>query len=141
MPTIAVCNGTARTSKYIIEIALEKGYKVKALVRSTSRFYAQTKKRDGLTAHEWPNFDDVDTLEEILQGVSTLYIALNPPGNTRSTLNLDCVHSACAALRRDSSKASQSPTKIVLLAAGVKAIYISSAAQYTNIFAVHKPIH
>ena len=124
MPTIAVCNGTARTSKYIIEIASEKGYKVKALVRSTTRFYAQTKKRDGLTAHEWSNFDDVDTLEEILQGVSTLYIALVPPGNTPSTLNLDCVHSACAVLRRNLNKGSHSPTKIVLLAAAVKIIYI-----------------
>ncbi|MCJ1324508.1 hypothetical protein MMC10_001170 [Thelotrema lepadinum] len=117
MPTIAVCNGTARTSKYIIELALEKGYKVKALVRSTSRFYAKTKKRDGLTAHEWSNFDDIDTLEEILQGVSTFYIALNGPGNEPTTLNADCVHSACAALQRNLSKGSQSPTKIVILAA------------------------
>ena len=117
MATIAVCNGTARTSKYIIEIALERGLKVKALVRSTSRFYKQTKKRDGLTAHEWSDFDDIDSLEGIIQDVSTFYIALGVPTNEPTSLNLDCVQSICAALRRSVPKGARSPTKIVLLSA------------------------
>ena len=115
MPTIAVCNGTARTCKYIIDLALERGYNVKALVRSTSRFYSQTKKHDRLTAYEWSNLNDVDTLEGVLKDVSTLYVALGTNENVPTTMNKDCVESACAALTRSLPKGGQSPTKMVVL--------------------------
>lgn len=135
MPTIAVCNGTARTSKYIIEIALDRGYRVKALVRSASRFYAQTKKRDDLSAHEWSNYDDLETLEDILEDVSTVYVALSMPLGQSGTLNRDCIQSVCAVLRRKLPKGAKSPTNIVLLASGgtnptVVGDHISSVTNY-----------
>ena len=117
MPTIAVCNGTARCSRYIIDIALERGYNVKALVRSTSRFYAKTNKHERLSVHEWPDLNNVQSLQEILHGVSTFYVALGPPSNEPTTMNKDCVQSACAALRPSLSKDGRSSTKIVILAA------------------------
>lgn len=121
MPTIAVCNGTARTSKYIIEIGLEKGYNIKALVRSSKRFYEQYPKHPNLSAHEWSNFDDVSTLSELLKGVSTFFVVLGPLANEPTSLNQDCVQSASAALRLNlPAGATKSPTKIVLLSsAGV----------------------
>ena len=112
---MAVCNGTARTSKYITELALLKGYKVKALVRSTGRFYTQTKRHDDLCVYELPDYNDIGTLAEILQDVSILFVALGHIGSGPIHLNEDCVQSACAALRRNLSKGTQSATKMVLL--------------------------
>lgn len=74
--TIAVINGTSRTFKHLIPQALARGYKVRAVVRSASRFLDQTKKSDDLSAHEWKDFNDIATLMDILDGVDVVYVAL-----------------------------------------------------------------
>ena len=74
--TVAVINGTSRTFKHLIPQALAKGHKVRAIVRSASKFLSQTKKHDDLSAHEWSNFNDLDTLSDILDGVDVVFVAL-----------------------------------------------------------------
>lgn len=79
--TIAVLNGTSRVNRHIIQQALQKGHRVRAIVRSSSRFYAQTKKHDDLEAHEWADFTDLTALASILKDVDVIYIALCAPGS------------------------------------------------------------
>ena len=122
MPTIAIYNGTARTSKYVTEYALSKGYRVKAIVRSTRRFYNQTKKHDDLSVHEWSDFSDIALLASILQGVDTLYMALGPNGNPPTHLVEEGIQSAVAALRLNLDQSSSSgkfaTAKLILLSSG-----------------------
>jgi putative NADH-flavin reductase len=74
--TIAVLNGTSRVNRHIIQQALANGQNVRAIVRSTSRFYAETAKHADLSAHEWSNFADLAALAPILDGVDVIYVAL-----------------------------------------------------------------
>ena len=73
--TIVVLNGTSRTFKHLVPQALAKGHKVRAVVRSASRFFSQTKKQDHLSVHEWSDFSDLTTLATILNGVDVIYLA------------------------------------------------------------------
>ena len=78
--TIVVLNGTSRTFKHLIPQALAKGHKVRAVVRSVSRFLSQTKKQDDLSVHEWSDFSDLTTLASILDGVDVIYLAYGVSG-------------------------------------------------------------
>ena len=121
MVTIACVNGTSRTFKYLVPQALAKGHKVKAIVRSTSRFREQTpEKHDNLSIHEWRDFRDIDTLTTILAGVDIVYVALGVNDNNRTYLNQDAVHAITAVLAKSLPGASsaKSKTKIVALSSG-----------------------
>jgi putative NADH-flavin reductase len=78
--TIAVINGTARTLTHLTEQALAKGDKVRAVVRSPSRFLAKVSTHDNLSVHEWSDFADIPALAKALEGVDVVYIALAPSG-------------------------------------------------------------
>jgi putative NADH-flavin reductase len=78
--TIAVLNGTSRTISHLIPQALAKGDKVRALVRSASRFHSKTEKHENLSVHEWSNFSDVGHPVKILDGVDVVYVALIASG-------------------------------------------------------------
>jgi putative NADH-flavin reductase len=85
--TIAVLNGTARTMTHLTQQALAKGDKVRAIVRSATRFLSKTGKHDNLSVHEWNDFADVDTLAKALEGVDVVYVALVAAG--KGTFSLD----------------------------------------------------
>lgn len=118
MVTIACINGTSRTFKYLVPQALAKGHKVRAIVRSTSRFREQTpKKHDNLSVHEWRDFRDITGLTTILEGVDVVYIALGVNDNNYTTLNQDAAHAITAVLAKKlpQGAGAKSQTKIVIL--------------------------
>ena len=114
---IAVVNGTSRLAQQLIPQALTAGYQVRAIVRSSSRFYAAAKKHDDLSAHEIASFHDVSAFRDVLKGVATLYVALAVEKNIPTTLNQDTVQTAVAALQLETNASGRetSPTKVVFL--------------------------
>jgi len=117
MPTLAVFNGTARLSTYLIPKALKAGYDVRAIVRSTSRFYHKVDKHDQLSAHELRDVSDVEPLQSQLKGVDVLVLAAGIPLDEPTTLQQDMVHSCVAAIRANIKDGSTPPSVLMLSSA------------------------
>ncbi|MCJ1471748.1 hypothetical protein MMC13_000388 [Lambiella insularis] len=116
--TIAVINGTSRTFTHLIPQALNQGHKVRAIVRSASRFLAKTQKHDNLSVHEWSDFSDVAALGRILDGVDVIYVALasvSAEMRHPSFLNQDALVAICTVLYAGTAPSTRCSTKVVLL--------------------------
>jgi len=117
MPTLAVFNGTARLSTYLIPKALKAGYDVRAIVRAPSRFYHKVDKHDRLSAHELRDVNDVETLQSHLKDVDILVLAVGVPLDEPTTLQQDMVHSCVAAIRANIEDGSKVPSILMLSSA------------------------
>jgi nucleoside-diphosphate-sugar epimerase len=131
MATIAVLNGTSRTANYLIPKALDDGLGVRAVVRSRARFESKIKKHDNLSAYELADFNDVQTLSKILQGVDVLFIAASSVGNEPTTLLQDIVQTCVAAIRTSCTEG-KANIRIVLLSAAPVSPTISYSGPATE---------
>jgi len=73
MKTIAVFGGNGRTGLEILRQALDKGYKVKALVRNTASFNIQHERLEVLRGTPMKKED----VEMTIKGADTVFVALN----------------------------------------------------------------
>ncbi|KAK3082193.1 hypothetical protein LTS18_013077 [Coniosporium uncinatum] len=131
MPTLAVWSGTSRTATYLIPNALEAGYKVRAIVRSTSRFYHKVDKHDRLSALELHDVNEIETLREHLDGADTVVITMGLPFDEPTTILQDAVQSCVAAIRLIIKDGGKQP-KILLLSSSSLAPTLDYTGKSTN---------
>lgn len=107
--TIALLNASSRTSKYIIQHALAANINIRAIVRSATRFGTENCENQLLKVHQLDDFQDVDSLRDLLANVDTIFITLASSSHENTTLYQDVIQTVVAAIRSLAAEQQKSP--------------------------------
>lgn len=108
--TFALLNASSRTSKYIIQHALEANINIRAIVRSVTRFGPEKYDNPLLKVHQLDDFQDVNALRDLLADVESVFITLAGSSDEKTTLYQDFVQTVVAAIRSLAVEQRKSPT-------------------------------